>query len=106
MTEIEYQVIAYADSRELSVVRELVHAVHDAVSLKAELGLPLLPETRRAIDELEAMIVDLKLALLRHHPDQLELPLDLPAKEGTHEASRHRNDVASRPALVSNVLGS
>ena len=95
MTYIEHSVIAFADRRELIVVRQLVHAMHDAVSLKQELGLPLLPETRRAIDELEAMIVDLKLSLLRHHPDQLELPLDLPdAKEGGQKAS-HRGDVAS-----------
>jgi hypothetical protein len=101
MTDIEHQVIAYADSRELSVVRHLVHAVHDAISLKGELGLPLLPETRAAIDDLEAMIVDLKLALLRmHHPDQLQLPLEDPdAKEGEDD------DAASCPALV-DVLGS
>ena len=70
MTDIQHQVIAYADARELSVVRQLVHAVHDAIDVKGELGLPLLPETRAAIDDLEAMIVDLKLSLLRHHPDQ------------------------------------
>jgi hypothetical protein len=95
VTDIEQSIIAFADRREMTVVRELVRAVRDCIDLKHEIGVPLLPETRAAIDELEDMIVALKLSLLRHHPDQLELPLDLPdAKEGEQKAS-HRGDVAS-----------
>jgi hypothetical protein len=57
--------------------------------------------TREAVAELEEMVTSLKLDLLRHHPDQLQLPLDLPdALEGEQKAS-HQDDVA----LV-DVLGS
>jgi len=100
---IKPQVVAFIDSHELAVVKQALAAMHDAVDLKDELGLPLCPETRAAIDELEAMVVSLKLALLRHHPNQLELPLDLPAEEREHEAD---DDAASCPVLLSNVLGS
>lgn len=36
MTDIQHSVIAFADRRELTVVRQLVEAVRDAVDLKAE----------------------------------------------------------------------
>jgi hypothetical protein len=101
MTDIQHGVIAFADRREMTVVRELLAAMRDCVDLKGELGLPLVPETRAAIDELEGMIVELKLALLRmHQPDQLELPLDLPAKEGKEGKD------ASCPTELVDVLGS
>jgi hypothetical protein len=75
MTDIQHSVIAFADRRELTVVRQLVEAVRDAVDLKAELGLPLRPETRRAVDELEEMIGSLKLQMLRRpDPNQMVLP--------------------------------
>ncbi len=61
-------------------------ALHDALALKREIGLPALLETRAAINELEERIVSLKLESLRapHHPEQLVLPgmEDLAPKEG------------------------
>jgi hypothetical protein len=60
----------------MTVVRELLAALRDCIDLKAELHLPLVPETRVAISEMEDAISPLKLAMLRHHPDQLELPLE------------------------------
>jgi hypothetical protein len=66
--------------------------LHDALALKREIGLQVLPETRQAIDELEGMIVSLKLELRSPHPDQMALPgmENLSPKEGSH-----RDGVAS-----------
>ncbi len=91
--------VDFIQQRERSAIKHALAAVmalHDAVSLKHELRLPLLDATREAISELEDQVTSLKLALLRqNHPDQLELPMDLPStKEGEHEAS-HRGDMAS-----------
>ena len=64
--------------------------MRDCINLRREIGLPVLDETRAAVDEMEEMIVDLKLELLRHHPEQPPLPgmEDLPvAKEGELEAN-------------------
>ena len=61
-----------------SVVKQALAAVaalNDAVSLKHELRLPLLDETRAGIAELEDEVTSLKLALLRApSQDQLTLP--------------------------------
>ena len=96
-TSIEPKVVAFVQQRELAVAKDAVKALHDCLALKRELKLPVLDQTRQAIQELEDGIHSLKVELLRsHHPDQLELPLDLPAKEGKHEAGH--ND-ASCPAL-------
>jgi hypothetical protein len=91
VTNLQADVVAFVDRREMVVAREAVKALQDAVDLKAELGLPVLPETRAAIAELEAQIHSLKQALLRSpHPDQLMLTgmEGLVAKEGKQEASR------------------
>jgi hypothetical protein len=105
MTDISIgpQVVAFIDQRELAVIKQALTAMADCISLRREVGLPELAATRQAVDQLEDMVTDLKLSLLRHHPDQLELPLGLPAKEGKHEAGH--ND-ASRPAELTDVLGS
>ena len=83
---IKPKVVAFVDQRELNVVRQALKAMRDCIDLKRELGLPVLPETREAILELESEIGSLKLQLLRSpHPDQPTLPgmEDLPvAKEG------------------------
>ena len=51
--------------------------MRDCIDLKRELGLPVLPETREAILELESDILAIKLKVLRsHHPDQLLLDLN------------------------------
>ena len=70
--------VDFIQQRERSVVKQALAAVaalNDAVSLKHELRLPLLDETRAGIAELEDQVTSLKLALLRApHPDQLTLP--------------------------------
>jgi hypothetical protein len=95
---IKPQVVAFIDSHELAVVKQALAAMHDAINLKAEIGLPVLTETRQAVEQLESEIHDLRLALLRqNHPDQpvLDGMEDLPvAKEGEQKAS-HRGDMAS-----------
>jgi hypothetical protein len=88
-TNIEHNV-AFIDQRELSVVRQALEAMRDCIDLKREIGLPVRPETRQAILELEDEIGSLKLELLRApHPDQLMLPgmEDLSTKEGKQEAN-------------------
>jgi hypothetical protein len=92
MTDIEYRVIAFADKRE-TTVRELIRAMHDCIDLKREIGVPLLAETRAAIDDLEDMVGSLKLALLRHHPGQLVL-------DGLGDLSNDANEGEHAPALV------
>jgi hypothetical protein len=50
--------------RELSAAQRAVAAMHDAVALKREIGLPVLPETRTAIVELEKQISALRTELV------------------------------------------
>jgi hypothetical protein len=101
---IKPQEVAFIDSHELAVVRQALAAMRDAVDLKAELGLPVLAETRDAILELESDILAIKLKVLRsHHPDQMTLPGMEHLGEGKHED----NDTsASCPAQLSNAPGS
>ncbi len=90
MTDIQASVIAFANQRELTVAKDAVRALHNAVNLKHTLGLPVLPETRQAILELEDEIASLKLELLRSlHPEQMTLPgmEGLVAKESEVEAN-------------------
>ena len=71
---IRPKVHAFVDQRELAVVREALKAMREAIALKRELHLPVLPETRAAIESLEYEVGTLKLEMLRcHHPDQLSL---------------------------------
>ena len=77
MTDIRPKVVAFIDQRELSVVREAIRAMRDCIGLRREIGLPVLPETRQAILELEDEIWSLRRKLLRslsHDPEQLMLP--------------------------------
>ena len=75
MTDLVTETVDFIQRRELSAVKQALQAVtalHDALALKRELGLPLLHETRQAITELEDEIGSLKLKLLRSpHPDQM-----------------------------------
>jgi len=74
-TSIKPEVVAFVQQRELAVAKDAVRAIHDCLALKRELKLPVLDQTRQAIQELEDGIHSLKLELLRsHHPDQLTLP--------------------------------
>jgi hypothetical protein len=99
---IKPPVLAFIDSHELAVVRQALTAMRNAVDLKAELGLPVLAETRDAILELESDILAIKLQVLRSQPPgQMTLPGLEHLGEGKHEDTS-----ASCPALVSNVLGS
>ena len=83
------EVVAFVQQREIAAAREAVRALRDCVSLKRATHLPVSAETHRAVELLEAEIASLKVALLRrNHPDQMELPMDLPStKEGEHEAN-------------------
>jgi hypothetical protein len=75
MTDIEHSTVAFVDIRERTVARQALKAMRDVVDLKAELGLPLLPETREAILELEGMVSTLRLTILRSpHAEQPMLP--------------------------------
>jgi hypothetical protein len=68
MTDITVDTVDFIQRRESSAVKQALAAVtalHDAVALKQEIALPVLPETRQAIAELEDVIGSLKLKLLR-----------------------------------------
>ena len=108
MTDIMVETVDFVQRRESSAVKQALQAVtalRDALALKREIGLPVLPETRSAIEELENQIVALKLQLLRsHHPDQMVLPgMEDLAKNAKDEAN---DDTASCPAPLVDVLGS
>ena len=86
--------VAFIEQRERVVAKQALAAVtdlHDVIALKRQIRLPVLPETRQAIQELEGEIGSLKLKLLRSpQPDQPPLPgmEDLTvAKEGEPEAN-------------------
>ena len=73
MTDIMVETVDFVQRRESSAVKQalrVVKALHDALALKREIALPVLPETRAAVIELEDEIGSLKLKLLRHHPEQ------------------------------------
>ena len=79
MTDIMVETVDFVQRRESSAVKQALQAVtalNDSISLKRELRLPVLDETRAAILELESQILALKLESLRapHNPDQLTLP--------------------------------
>jgi hypothetical protein len=62
----------------------------DCVVLKRSIHVPVSAETYRAVEQLEAEIRCLRLALLRRNPPyQMELPMEV-AKEG-----EQKGDVAS-----------
>lgn len=78
MTDLVTETVDFIQRRESSAVKQALAAVtalHDSISLKRELRLPVLDETREAILALEDQILSLKLESLRtqHHPNQLEL---------------------------------
>lgn len=84
--QIVTETIDFVQRRESSAVTQALAAMttlHHAVSLKHELRLPLLPETRAAIAQLEDQIQSLRLESLRaqHNPDQMVLP----GMDGNHE---------------------
>ena len=76
-TNVEHNV-DFIEQHERAVVKQALQAVaalHDALALKREIALPVLPETRAAVIELEDEIGSLKLKLLRPlHPEQPPLP--------------------------------
>ena len=45
---IKPKIVAFVDQRELSAARQALKAMHDAINLKREIGLPVLPETRES----------------------------------------------------------
>jgi hypothetical protein len=96
-TSIGPNVIAFVDQRELSVVKQALTAMQDCLALKVEIGLPVLAETRAAIQELEDGIHSLRLALLRSpHADQMVLPgIENLSKDGEQQHTSHRDNVAS-----------
>jgi hypothetical protein len=95
MTDIQHSVVSFIDTREMNAVREALRAVRDAISLKHELGLPLLSSTREAILAMEAEISSLKLALLRDpHVGQMVLP-------GMEDLHDRANEGGNEPAEAS-----
>ena len=104
MTDIQHQVVSFIDTREITVVREALRAVRDCLDLRLEVGLPVPQATRDAVFALADEVSDLKIRLLRHHPEQPPLPgmEDLPvAKEGE---TRPANGVVI-PAPSGIILG-
>ena len=92
-TNVEHNV-DFIEQHERAVVKQALQAVaalHDALALKRETALPLLPETWAAVIELEDEIGSLKLKLLRSpQTGQLTFPgMDHPSSTVDHPDGHH-----------------
>jgi len=61
---------AFINSCELAACRDALQRINDLLSLKAVLGLPALPETREAVEDLEHRLFSLRWKLLGPRPPQ------------------------------------